>query len=179
MEMLLTPARKFSPAKKSGHGGARRGAGRPPGAVDLLPRRRGENAGVTVEEQLKEARRVIGELQKKNELLRNELNLGGLFSGDSKDMLTAVMRGEYHATPQQIYAARAILDREYPPAVAVGPDMTPGDFVPLEHPEYLAAMRAITAALRPYPEAREAVAEALRNLEPARGGGRLIEGRVE
>jgi hypothetical protein len=172
----LTTRSAYSPLKKKhGHGGKRRGAGRPPGSRSLLPMKR--TNGVTVEDQLKEARRIIGQLQKEIELLHNELNLGGPFSGDSKAMLTAVMCGEYHATPQQIYAARALLDREYPPAVAFGPEVTPADFMPLEHPEYLAAMRTITAALRPYPEAREAVAEALRNLETARssGPGRLIE----
>jgi hypothetical protein len=173
MAMQLIPEGKYSPAK--GRGGPRRGGGRPAGAVDLIPRRRGNNSATTVEDQLKEARRIIGQLQKENELLRNELNMGGPFNGDSKDLLTAVMCGEYHATPQQIYAARALLDREYPPAIAVGPELTPADFVPLEHPEYLAAMRAITTALRPYPEARQAVTEALHNLEAARGGGRLIE----
>jgi hypothetical protein len=152
MDMRLTPRQKFSPAKKGQRGGPRPGSGRPPGSRNLLPKKQG-NGGATVEEQLKEARRIIGEQAKEIELLHLELNLGGPFSGDSKDLLTAVMRGEYHASPQQIYAARAILDREYPPAIAVGPEVTPADFVPLEHPEYLAAMRAITTPPRRNPKA--------------------------
>ena len=49
---------------------------------------------------------------------------------------------------------------------------------PFERPEYIDAMSMVVAALRPYPEARAAVAEALRSLEIARGGGRLIEGKT-
>ena len=52
MEMRLISTRKYSPAKKGGRGGARKGAGRPPGSRDLIPRRV-ENHGATLEEQLK------------------------------------------------------------------------------------------------------------------------------
>jgi hypothetical protein len=33
-----------------------------------------------------------------------------------------------------------------------------------EHPEYITAITALTAALRPFPEARKAAAEALRSI---------------
>ena len=48
---------------------------------------------------------------------------------------------------------------------------------PFERPEYVDAIATIVAALRPFPEARRAVAEALRSLEIARCGGPLIEAK--
>jgi hypothetical protein len=45
----------------------------------------------------------------------------------------------------------------------------------LEHPEYLHAINALTAALRPFPGARRAAAEVLRSLDE-KGPPRLIEG---
>ena len=120
MEMRLIPTRKYSPAKKGGRGGARPGAGRPAGSRDLVPRRVGDR-DATPEEQLKEAKRIIGELQKENEILRNELNLGGPLPSDwdSTRILEAQMRGEIYASPQQLYAAGRLLPIEYAPAVAV------------------------------------------------------------
>jgi hypothetical protein len=50
---------------------------------------------------------------------------------------------------------------------------------PFERPEYVDAIATIVAALRPFPEARRAVAEALRSLEIARGGVPLIEAQAK
>ena len=120
MEMRLIPTRKYSPAKKGGRGGRRVGAGRPAGSRDLIPRRVG-NRDATPEEQLKEARGIIGELQKENEILRNEVNFGGPLPSewDSKRILQAQAHGEIYASPQQLYAASQLLPIEYAPAVAV------------------------------------------------------------
>jgi hypothetical protein len=49
-----------------------------------------------------------------NAQLKEQMSYNVPFNGDSKALLTAVYRGEYMATPQQIYAARAVLDREHP-----------------------------------------------------------------
>jgi hypothetical protein len=48
---------------------------------------------------------------------------------------------------------------------------------PFERPEYVDAIATIVGALRPFPEARQAVAEALRAFEIARVGGPLIEAK--
>jgi hypothetical protein len=97
MEMRLIPTRKFSPAKKVGRGGARRGAGRPAGSRDLVPRWV-KGRATTPEEQLKEAKRIIGALQKEIEVLRNELDLGGPLptDWDSKRILEESDWGDDH-----------------------------------------------------------------------------------
>jgi hypothetical protein len=47
-----------------------------------------------------------------------------------------------------------------------------------EHPEYITAITALTAALRPYPEARQAAAAVLRSL-PEKSDAKLIEAKAE
>jgi len=119
--MRLKQTAEFAPVN-SRRGGKRLGSGRPAGRGDLIPRRgsmRETDRTKTLERAVRFQRRQIGELEKEIELLRNELNFGLPFEGDSKALLTAVMRGAYFASPTQIYAAKAILDREYPPAVAI------------------------------------------------------------
>jgi len=121
MQMRLKQTAEFSPVNRS-RGGKRPGSGRPAGRGDLVPRRGSipeTDRTKILERAVKFQRRQIGELEKEIQLLRNELNFGLPFEGDSKALLTAVMRGAYFASPTQIYAAKAILDREYPPAVAV------------------------------------------------------------
>jgi hypothetical protein len=72
----------------------------------------------------------------------------------------------------------AKLSKELQPAqtnVNIGVQANIGAF---ERPEYIDAIATITAALRPFPEARAAVSEALRSLEIAQGGAKLIEGEA-
>jgi hypothetical protein len=47
-----------------------------------------------------------------------------------------------------------------------------------EHPEYLSAITVLTAALRPFPEARKAAAEALRALDAKQNAVPLIEAKA-
>jgi hypothetical protein len=79
-------------------GGRRDGAGRKHGAKDSLPRR-----GSRLENAI--------------ELAKYEQNLIQPFKGDSKDLLTAVYRGKYIASREQIFAASKVLLLEHPPAV--------------------------------------------------------------
>jgi hypothetical protein len=102
---------------KSGRGGARRGGGRPFGTVELVERRK--KATESYEEYNKRLIRQLGEAHKRIQLLEDQLGYNTIFEGDSKALLTAVMTGRYSASPQQIYSARALLDREYPPATTI------------------------------------------------------------
>jgi hypothetical protein len=128
-------------------------------------------------------RRKLGEALKRIEVLQNELGYSKPLpsSWDSKRILEAQMRGKIFASPQQLYAAAKLLPIEHPPAVIPSAILVSDSDADREfgtHPEYIEVMRAISTALQPYPEAREAVAEALRSLEIKRRGGRLIEGKA-
>jgi len=165
--MRLIPTRKFSPAKK-GRGGARPGAGRPPGSRDLVSRRVGDR-DATPEEKLKETKRVIGELQKEIEILRNEVNFGGplLPEWDSKRILEAQMRGEIYATPQQLYAAGRLLPIEYAPAVSVEASPT-ATIVGIFHSEAFAEFeRRALKVLSKHPEALQDWLDEFREVERA------------
>ena len=84
---------------RNGHGGARRGAGRPMGRRNLRP---------------------IGALQ--SILTEDEKHLGLIpveFSGDSLEFLRATMMGKIWPTREQIYAAKSILPIEHPPAATI------------------------------------------------------------
>src|SRR3954451_14882060 len=84
---------------RNGHGGARRGAGRPMGRRNLRP---------------------IGALQ--SILTEDEKHLGLIpveFSGDSLEFLRATMMGKLWPTREQIYAAKSILAVEHPPAATI------------------------------------------------------------
>jgi hypothetical protein len=68
----------------------------------------------TAEAQLRAAKREIGRLLAENQKLREQFNISSPFPGDSKYLLTAVYQGKYSASPEQIYAAKAVLGREHP-----------------------------------------------------------------
>jgi hypothetical protein len=168
MEMRLIPTRKFSPAKKVGHGGARRGAGRPAGARDLVSRRV-DGRDTTPEERLKEAKRIIGGLQKELEILRNEVNFGGPLpqDWDSKRILEAQMRGEIYASPQQLYAAGRLLPIEYAPAVSVEASPT-ATIAGIFHSEAFAEFeRRALKVLSKHPEALQDWLDEFRDVERA------------
>ena len=166
--MRLIPTRKFSPAKKGGRGGARPGAGRPVGSRNLV-RQRVDGRDATPEEQLKEAKRVIGELQKENEILRNEVNFGGPLppDWDSKRILEAQMRGEIYASPQQLYAAGRLLPIEYAPAASV--DVAPpATIAGIFHSEaYAEFERRALKVLSKHPEALQDWLDEFREVERA------------
>ena len=156
MQMRLKQTAEFSPINR--RGGKRPGSGRPAGREDLIPRRGSipeTDRTKVLERVVKFQRRQIGELEKEIQLLRNELNFGQPFEGDSKALLTAVMRGEYFASPQQIYAARAVLDREYPPAMPVDPVTIVADGSIYMSAEYFEFEQRALRVLRKHPEALE------------------------
>jgi hypothetical protein len=116
----------------------------------------------------------IGRLVAENEKLREQLNHGTPFYGDSKALLEATMAGTYFPSVQQLYSARELLSHQHPrPELA----QTESEFGIFDRPEYLATIAAVTKALVPYPDARQAVAEALRRLENARGSPLAIDAR--
>jgi hypothetical protein len=77
----------------NGHGGARRGAGRPMGRRNLRP-----HGTILAAERAEEG------------LIPVE------FEGDSLDFLRATMQGKIWPTREQIYAAKSVLPIEHPPA---------------------------------------------------------------
>ena len=166
----------------AGRGGLTPGAGRKFGAKDRIPRaRRGVGHPETLEEKLaweqrrsKWASAEIGRLVAENEKLREQLNHGTPFYGDSKALMEATMAGTYFPSAQQLYSARELFPYQYPRPEVVQPESEFGIF---DRPEYLATIAAVTKALLPYPEARKAVAEALRTLENARGSPLVIDAR--
>jgi hypothetical protein len=81
-----------------GHGGARRGAGRPLGRKNLRP---GTSAALI------EAARI------------NENLIPVKFEGDSLEFLRAAMSGKIWPTREQLFAARSVLPIEHPPATSV------------------------------------------------------------
>lgn len=80
----------------NGHGGARRGAGRPMGRRNLRP-----HGTILAAERAEEG------------LIPVE------FEGDSLDFLRATMQGKIWPTREQIYAAKSVLPIEHPPALTV------------------------------------------------------------
>src|SRR5262249_40982978 len=134
----------------------------------------------TLEEKLAWERRrnkwasaEIGRLVAENEKLREHLNHGTPFYGDSKALLEATMAGTYFPSAQQLYSARELLPHQHPRPEVVQPE-SDGIF---DRPEYLATIAAVTKALVPYPDAREAVAAALRKLEHAQSSPLVIDAR--
>jgi len=116
----------------------------------------------------------IGRLVAENEKLREQLNHGTPFYGDSKALLEATMAGTYFPSAQQLYSARELLPHQHPrPELA----QTESEFGIFDRPEYIATIAAVTKALVSYPDARKAVAEALRRLENARGSPLVIDAR--
>jgi hypothetical protein len=89
--------------------------GRPLGARDKFPRQRASALRGGLEERYRMLETELGKAYSRIAELESLLNIGKPFDGDSKALLKAVYRGEYIASPQQIYAARAVLDREWPP----------------------------------------------------------------
>jgi hypothetical protein len=166
----------------AGRGGLTPGAGRKFGAKDRVPRApRGVGHPETLKEKLaweqrrnKWASAEIGRLVSENEKLREQLNHGTPFYGDSKALMEATMAGTYFPSAQQLYSARELLPHQYPRPELVQPGSETGIF---DRPEYLAAIAAVTKALVPYPEARQAVTEALRNLGNAHSSPLVIEAR--
>jgi hypothetical protein len=88
---------------------ARRG-GRPLGAKD--------GAGIvrkgTAKEKQEALQAELGKAKQRIEELENELQYGVKFKGTPKELLLAEMRGEIHASPQQIYTARVLYENEPP-----------------------------------------------------------------
>jgi hypothetical protein len=88
-------------------------------------------------------------------------------------MLEATMSGTYFPSAQQLYSADRLLPHQYP-----RPEPAQAEFDGVfDRPEYLATIAAITKALVPYPDARGAVAEALRRLDNARSSPLVISAR--
>jgi hypothetical protein len=75
-----------------------------------------------LEAELGKAYKERDDLKRQVEDLRYQLNFGNNFPGDSKELLTAVYKNEYSATHEQIYCAKALLDREYPPTLTAETD---------------------------------------------------------
>jgi hypothetical protein len=96
---------------------ARAGAGRPMGARDKMPRRSRKTGEYPDTEA--SLRLESGRLLAENEQLRSALNYTTKFEGDSKALFIATHKGEYYPTQAQLYAAKAVLDREHPPATTV------------------------------------------------------------
>ena len=93
---------------------ARRG-GRPLGAKD--------GAGIvrkgTAKEKQEALQAELGKAYKERvkrqvDDWRFQLNYGRQFPGGSKALLTATYKAEYYPSQEQLYAAKILLDREYP-----------------------------------------------------------------
>jgi hypothetical protein len=89
--------------------------GRPLGSRDKFPRKPRGAIRSGLEERARMLETELGQAYATIAGLEQQLKIGKPFDGDSKALLKAVYRGEYIASPQQIYAARAVLDREWPP----------------------------------------------------------------
>src|SRR5215469_5838410 len=111
-----------------GHGGRRRGSGRPLGAKNL---RDGTSAALI------EAARI------------DENLIPVKFEGDSLAFLKATMEGRIWPTREQIYAAKSVLPIEYSPAVTVDTIAQQSIFLSREYFEF--EQRALRV-LRKHPE---------------------------
>jgi hypothetical protein len=161
------------------HGGLRPGAGRRFGSKNRLPSKPLLPQTIEAElawekEQNQRARLEIGRLTAENDELREKLNYHVPFTGDSKALFAATMAGTYFPSAQQLYSADRLLPHQYPRPEPTQDESESGIF---DRPEYLAAIATITKALIPYPEARRAVAEALRKLEKPRSTPLTIDAR--
>jgi hypothetical protein len=104
-------------ARKSKKGGPRPGGGRPLGARDTIPRKGTvpeDDRFAALQAELGKAYRQRDDLQRQVDDLRHQLNYGKSFPGDSKALLTATYKAEYYPTQEQIYAAKTLLEKEYP-----------------------------------------------------------------
>ena len=89
-------------AQGKGLGGARKGAGRPLGRKDGVPRK----GTMSEADRFTALQADYGKLLKENERLRNELNYGATFNGSIEEMFLASARGEYVPTQMQAYTVR-------------------------------------------------------------------------
>ena len=103
-------------AARNPRGGARRGAGRPLGRTDTVPRK----GTASEKDRFQALQYEYGKLLKENERLRNELQYGAKFNGTIEEMFLASARGEYVPTQMQAYTGKVILDRQ-PPSVIETP----------------------------------------------------------
>ena len=103
-------------AARNPRGGARRGAGRPLGRTDTVPRK----GTASEKDRFRALQFEYGKLLKENERLRNELQYGTKFNGTIEEMFLASARGEYVPTQMQAYTGKVILDRQ-PPSVIETP----------------------------------------------------------
>jgi hypothetical protein len=104
-------------AKHAKHGGPRRGSGRPLGAKDAVPRKGSvspKDREEALQAELGKAYKERDDLKRQVDDLRFQLNYRKAFAGDSKALLTSTYKGEYVPTQEQLYAAKTLLDREYP-----------------------------------------------------------------
>ena len=105
-------------AARKPRGGARRGSGRPLGAPDKASVRKGtmpkEDREAALQADLGKAYKERDDLQRQVDDLRFQLNYGKAYPGDSKALLTATYKAEYYPSQEQLYAAKLMLDREYP-----------------------------------------------------------------
>jgi hypothetical protein len=108
-------ARSARKAKASRENGAK--GGRPLGAKDRHPRKRTpvpEDRLEQLEAALGQAYKERDDFKRQVDDLRFQLNYGKQFPGDSKALLTATYKAEYYPRQEQLYAAKILLDREYP-----------------------------------------------------------------
>jgi hypothetical protein len=113
-----------------GHGGRRRGSGRPLGAKNL---RNGTSAALI------EAARI------------DENLIPVKFEGDSLAFLKATMEGKIWPTREQIYAAKSVLPIEYAPAVTVEDAIAQQRSIFLSS-EYMEFEKRALRVLRKHPE---------------------------
>ena len=105
---------------RAGHakrGGARKGAGRPLGSPDKTPRK----GSIKVTDRFSALQEELGKVYKERDDLKRQvgdlqfqLNYGKQFAGDSKALLTATYKAEYYPSQEQLYAAKTLLEKEYP-----------------------------------------------------------------
>jgi hypothetical protein len=68
--------------------------------------------------ELGKAYKERDDLKRQVDDLRFQLNFGKQFPGDSKALLTATYKAEYYPSQEQLYAAKVLLEKEYPPNAA-------------------------------------------------------------
>lgn len=98
-----------------------------------------KDRAAALQAQLGKALKERDDYKRQVDDLRFQLNFGKQFAGDSKALLTATYKAEYYPSQEQLYAAKTLLEKEYPSDAGDADALAPTSAEAEEAAEYILA----------------------------------------